>query len=105
MYVAVHDMQIRPADAAGRDLDQQLARSGHRQRPLDQPERLARPVELHGAHHRHGRDLANGVIPAKAGTYEHGFPRILPGRRRSLVPAFAGMTLIVIDAPAVTGKA
>ena len=39
--------------------------------------------------------LANRVIPAKAGTHEHGMVRIF-GRRPSWAPAFAGVTQVVL---------
>ena len=63
--VAVHHMQIGPAHAAGRDLDQELARTGLGHRPLDHAQRQAGPIELHRAHHP--RNLSLLVIPAKAG--------------------------------------
>ena len=43
LKVAVDDMEIGPADAAGGDLDQQLARAGRRHRPLDR-RAAARPA-------------------------------------------------------------
>ena len=49
---AVGDVQVGAADAAGKDANQNLAGSGRRLRPVDEPQGLARPIEHHRAHGR-----------------------------------------------------
>ncbi|HEY3549892.1 MAG TPA: hypothetical protein VGK69_02410 [Gaiellaceae bacterium] len=49
--LAVDDVEIGAADAAGGYLQQHLTRLRHRIRHLLEPQRLARCVEHHRAHH------------------------------------------------------
>ncbi len=51
--LAVDDMKIRAADAAGFDAQQQLSRAGRRERTLFHEERRSRAPQDHGGHLRH----------------------------------------------------
>src|SRR5205085_5878434 len=53
--LAVDDVQVGAADAAGEDADEQLTRGRLRRRPLLEPERAARRVEDHRAHRQECR--------------------------------------------------
>jgi hypothetical protein len=48
--LTIEDVQIGAADAAGADAEQYLPWPGLRPRELDQAQRPARLLELHGAH-------------------------------------------------------
>src|SRR5262245_53327986 len=63
---AVDDVQIGAADAAGRDLDQDVAalRRGHR--PLAPYQRRAGPLQDHGAHEGHDLNLVRRMQGAIA---------------------------------------
>jgi hypothetical protein len=52
--LAVDHMQVGPADAAGRDLQQDLACARRRNWPLAQHQRRARAFQHHGPHACHG---------------------------------------------------
>jgi hypothetical protein len=49
--LAVDDVEVGPADAAGRHAQQKLAGAGLRHRNVVDPQRLAGRVKHHRAHH------------------------------------------------------
>ena len=63
LQLAIDDVQVGAADAAGGDLDQQLPRPRLRQRPFPQDQRGPRAVEHHGAHDRHSGFQSRGRHP------------------------------------------
>src|SRR6185436_7365667 len=58
VQLSVEDVQVRAADAAHRDVDQDLAVGGRRLRELTLRQRLTRSLEHHRAHER---IVANGI--------------------------------------------
>jgi hypothetical protein len=54
--LAVQQVQVRPADAAGQHLEQELPRPGDGHRPLDRAQRPAGRLEHHRAHPVGGHD-------------------------------------------------
>src|SRR5690606_4690545 len=52
MDVAIADVEIGAANAAGGDLDQQLVRFRHRREPAHSPQGATGPVELHPLRHQ-----------------------------------------------------
>ncbi len=73
---ASEDVQVGAADTGGGDGDAQLMLAGFRQRPLDQPKRGARRIELHGVHRRHGllSRICSAAPSASAGDPPAGTP-------------------------------
>jgi hypothetical protein len=63
LNVAVDDVQVGPANATGRDLDEQVEAVGARERPLDRPQRLAGTVELHRPQDRFRHDGGIATSP------------------------------------------